>query len=229
MPRGRSMTTRPDARSAEVAVERLAQADRALAAAIDIADAAQLVATGKALREWASAVHAGKEHERQAAVFVLRAQRNAGERIAEAQARGEVARPGDAGRAKVAGVDFGKAELAELGVTRDESSDWQRLADAYPTDADLKEAAEQMPRPSLAGALRSRSKAMPTKRRRPDRLVLRDLLDAAHEVYQIPGAELRAVARQQDAAELRSVAAVLTSVADVIETVDRPAPLRAVK
>lgn len=134
----------------EMAVERLAQADRALAEAIEVADAVELVATGKALREWATAVHAGEEHQRQSSVFVLRAMRNAGQRIAEAQERGEVASPGD--RANVSDADI--STLADLGVTRNESSEWQRLAATYPSDIALKEAAEGMERPTVAGALR---------------------------------------------------------------------------
>jgi hypothetical protein len=118
-----------------------------------VADAVHLVGTAKALREWATAVHAGKDHERQAAVFVLRAVRNAGERIAEAQARGEVATQGRL--ANVADADISSpATLAEIGVTRDESSEWKRLAAQYPTDEALAEAAECLPVPSLSGAFR---------------------------------------------------------------------------
>lgn len=136
---------------AETAIARLAQADRALAEAIEVADAVSLVGTAKALAEWASAVKAGKDHERQSAVFVLRAIRNAGERIAQAQARGEVAMPG---HPNVGNGDISPATLAEIGVTRDESSEWKRLAAQYPTDEALAEAAEALPTPSLAGAFR---------------------------------------------------------------------------
>lgn len=166
------MAAHPPLDPAETAIARLAQADRALAEAIEVADAVHLVSTAKALREWATAVHAGRDHERQAAVFVLRAVRNAGERIAAAQARGEVAGPGDFGRGR--GIDVGSvdiyrprdahfnnpaasgrpATLAEIGVTRDESSEWKRLAAEYPTDEDLAEAAEALERPTLSGALR---------------------------------------------------------------------------
>lgn len=153
---------RPAADPAETAIARLAQADRALAEAIEVADAVHLVGTAKALREWATAVHAGKDHERQAAVFVLRAVRNAGERIAEAQARGEVATQGAGYRPTGANAGDGVADadtippatLAEIGVTRDESSEWKRLAAQYPTDDALAEAAEALPSPSLSGALR---------------------------------------------------------------------------
>jgi len=145
---------RPEPDPAETAIARLAQADRALAEAIEVADAVKLVGTAKALREWASAVHAGKDHERQAAVFVLRAVRNAGERLAAAQERGDLATRGE-GRANVAHADIsGPATLAEIGVTRDESSEWKRLAALYPTDEALGEAAKAMPAPSLSGALR---------------------------------------------------------------------------
>ena len=118
---------RPAQDPAEMAIARLAQADRALAEAIEVADAVKLVGTAKALREWASAVHAGKDHERQAAVFVLRAVRNAGERLAEAQASGRLASQGTGRPVSVADDDTSTpATLAEIGVTRDESSEWKR-------------------------------------------------------------------------------------------------------
>lgn len=138
----------------ETAIARLAQADRALAEAIEVADAVGLVQSAKMLDSWASAVHAGKDHERQAAVFVLRAIRNAGERIAAAQARGDVATQARHPGSVVDGDTASPATLAEIGVTRDESSDWKRLAEQYPTDDELRAAAESMERPSLAGALR---------------------------------------------------------------------------
>ena len=145
---------RPMPDAAETAIARLAQADRALAEAIDAAGAVTLVATAKALNEWASAVKAGRDHERQAAVFVLRAIRNAGERIAEAQARGDLATQARHPGSVAADDTAPPATLAEIGVTRDESSEWKRLAAQYPTDEALTEAAEALPTPSLAGALR---------------------------------------------------------------------------
>lgn len=216
---------------AEVAVARLAQADRALTEAIEVADAVGLVATGKALKEWATAVHAGKDHERQAAVFVLRAMRNAGERIAEGQERGDVATPGLPPSQRDVAADDIPSTLADLGVTRDESSNWQRLAREYPTDDDLKDAAEAIDRPSLSAVLNTRGKRLPSKRRRLDRIVFRDLLEASREVSKLPNDVVRSVARQEDAAELRRLASLLNRVADLIETVDqRDEPrLRAVK
>jgi phage N-6-adenine-methyltransferase len=141
----------------DVAVARLAQADRAIAEAITATDAVKLVATAKALEEWARAVHAGEEHERQAAIFVLRAKRNAGDRIAEAQRRGEVA--GKGRPENVGGDDISApAKLSDIGVTRDESSEWKKLASEWSDDA-LTAAAEEMARPSLAG-IQSRSPGM---------------------------------------------------------------------
>lgn len=137
----------------EVAVARLEQADRAIAEAIAATDAVRLVGTAKALEEWARAVHAGKEHEKHAAVFVLRAMRNAGQRIAEAQARGEIARQGQSEpfQSHVADDDVRTpATLADVGVTRDQSSEWKKLASEWTDDA-LTAAAEEMERPSLAG------------------------------------------------------------------------------
>jgi ParB family chromosome partitioning protein len=143
---------RPAQDPAETAIARLAQADRALAEAIEVADAVHLVGTAKALKEWATAVHAGKDHERQAAVFVLRAVRNAGERIAAAQARGEVATQGHH-PGSITDAETAPATLAEIGVTHNESSEWKRLAAEYPTDEALAEAAETLERPTLSGAL----------------------------------------------------------------------------
>ena len=134
------------------AIERLSQADRALAEAIDVAGSIRLVADATALARWAQAVRAGLEHERQAAIFVLRAKRNAGQRIAEAQERGEVATRADgtAIRDHVGDDDKVPATLAEIGVTRDQSSEWKRLASEW-TDDELVAAASEMERPSLAG------------------------------------------------------------------------------
>lgn len=132
-----------------MAVARLAQADRALAEAIEVADAVKVVRGGKGLREWMAAVGAGREHERQASVFVLRAMRNAGERLSEAQLH-----PGGRPSENPSEATTGLPTLADLGVSRDESSDWQRLAEAYPTDDALQAATEGMDHPSLAGALR---------------------------------------------------------------------------
>lgn len=138
----------------------LARAESALAEAITATDAVRLVATAKALDEWARAVRAGEDHERQAAVFVLRAKRNAGQRIAEAQARGEVARPGASvkGLPNVGGDDIRGVTLPQLGVSRDESSEWKKLAAEWTDDA-LTAAAGEMERPSLAG-IQQRSPGM---------------------------------------------------------------------
>lgn len=133
------------------AIERIAMADRAIAEAITATEAVRLVATAAALKEWARAVDAGQEHERQAAVFVLRAKRNAGARIAEAQARGEVARPGEplSQMSRTTTSDL-PATLSDIGVTRDQSSEWKRLAAEW-SDEELTAAAGEMERPSLAG------------------------------------------------------------------------------
>lgn len=137
----------------------LARADSALAEAITATSAVRLVATAKALDEWARAVRAGEDHQRQAAVFVLRAKRNAGQRLAEAQAKGEVATR-DTGRPVSVGADdtSAPATLDEIGVTRDESSEWKRLASEWSDEA-LTAAATEMERPSLAG-IQQRSPGM---------------------------------------------------------------------
>jgi MoxR-like ATPase len=72
----------------------LGLADRAATEAITATEAVKLVATAQALAEWVRAAKAGEDHERRAAVFVLRAKRIAGQRLAEAQARGEIATQG---------------------------------------------------------------------------------------------------------------------------------------
>ena len=135
---------------AENAIARIAQADRALAEAVDIADAVALVQHGKILKGWAEAVNAGKDHERTAGVFVLRAMRNAGERIPEAQARGDLASIGQYSRDM---NDDHISTLSDIGISGHESSEWQKLAKKYPTDASLREAMDGVERPSLAGAL----------------------------------------------------------------------------
>lgn len=144
--------------NAETTIALLAQADRAIAEATNVADAVRLAHDGKAMREWASAVHAGQDTERTVGVFVLRAMRNAGQRIAEAQERGEVARPADGVRfsALVADDDKLPATLMDIGVTRDESSDWKRLAQNF-TDDEVRDLAGQMRRPSLAALMTSDS------------------------------------------------------------------------
>lgn len=138
---------------AVTALVRLGEADRALAAAVDLASAVPLVRQAKMVRDWAQAVDAGRRHKHQADVFVLRAMRNAGERIKAAQDRGELATPGDNQHTLVVGNGDNLSTLPALGVTRDESSEWKSLAEAY-TDPELAEVALDMERPSLAGALR---------------------------------------------------------------------------
>lgn len=143
-------------------LELIDRADRAIAEAIEVADAVRLVATARALDEWARAVRAGEEHQRKAAVYVLRAKRNAGQRLAEAQAKGEVATQARGGGGNLSGVVDGDttppATLADIGVTRDQSSEWKRLASEW-TDEALTAAAEEMERPSLAG-IQARSPGM---------------------------------------------------------------------
>jgi hypothetical protein len=137
-----------------VAVARLAQADRAIASAIGAIDAVRLVRDAKRLEEDLRAIRAGEGTQRQAAVFVLRAKRNAGQRLAEAQARGEVATQARGGGGNLSGVGNGDttppATLADIGLTRDQSSEWKELAAEWSDEA-LTAAAEEMERPSLAG------------------------------------------------------------------------------
>lgn len=135
----------------------LTTADRAIAEAIAVADAASLVKAAKVAEEWVRAERAGREVERQAAVFVLRAKRNAGLRLAEARERGELASQGRPENVTDGNV-LPPATLAELGVTRRESSEWQALAAEWSDEA-LTAAAEEMERPSLAG-IQSRSPGM---------------------------------------------------------------------
>lgn len=135
----------------------LERADLALAEAITATDAVRLVATAKALDEWARAVRAGEDHERQAAVFVLRAKRNAGQRLAEAQAKGEVASRGYQRNIDTPDIPP-PARLADIGVTPDQSSEWKKLASEWSDEA-LTAAAGEMQRPSMAG-IQQRSPGM---------------------------------------------------------------------
>lgn len=152
----------------------LTTADRAIAEAIQVAEAASLVKAAKVAEEWVRAERAGRETERKAAVFVLRAKRNAGQRIAEAQERGELAAKG---RPENVGGDdiYPPATLAEIGVSRDESSEWKRLAAEW-TDEALTAAAEEMERPSLAG-IQARAPGMFTSDT-PEWYTPRHILDA---------------------------------------------------
>ncbi len=133
----------------EAALVQLSRADQALAAATSVLDALQLVKTAKAVETWVRAEREGAEHARMASVFVLRAKRNAGQRIGEAQGRGDLStqarHPGSVGA-----DDTAPATLPELGVSRDESSEWKRLASEW-SDDELTAAASEMERPSLAG------------------------------------------------------------------------------
>lgn len=159
----------------------LSQADRAIAEAIAVADAATLVKRAKVAEEWVKAERAGRETERQASVFVLRAKRNAGQRIAEAQGRGEVAAPGTFGRNHVQtseGSTSEPATLSDIGVTRDESSEWKKLAEEWSDDA-LTAAAEEMERPSLAG-IKARAPGMFTSDT-PEWYTPRHVVDAVIE------------------------------------------------
>lgn len=137
----------------------IARADAAIAEAITVTDAIELVQTTKALDEWARAVRGVEDHQHHTGVLLIRAKRNAGQRIAEAQERGEVARPGEPisqmSRTMTSELP---ATLAELGVSRNESSEWKRLASEW-TDEAIKAAAEEMQRPSLAG-IQQRSPGM---------------------------------------------------------------------
>lgn len=144
-----SLSVQPANRRPLGSLELIGRADRAIAEAIEVADAVRLVASARALEEWAKAVRAGVEHERQAAAFVVKAKRNAGERLAAAQARGEVATPGQP--RNVVGPDISSpATLAEIGITRDQSSEWKKLAAEWTPEA-LDAALEEMEKPSVAG------------------------------------------------------------------------------
>lgn len=131
------------------ALLQLDTADRALALATDAISAVQLVSRARQAEIEVRAVKAGEETQRKAAVFVLRAKRNAGARIAEAQERGEVAGQGRPENLTADEV-FPPATLADIGVTHNQSSEWKQLAEEW-TDEALTAAAEEMDRPSLAG------------------------------------------------------------------------------
>lgn len=113
----------------------LSKAERMLAEARSIADLRELRDFASSLRAWAQSRHLGVEAENTAAVFILRAERAAGQeliRMAEGGQRAVKGRfVGDQPRVKGRIAKGGGSDLptlAQLGISPTASANWQRLA-----------------------------------------------------------------------------------------------------
>lgn len=93
------------------------------------------------------------EAERQAAEIRIRAERKAGELLKEMKQTGQRQRPGD--NRKTSANTTSKSTLANLGITRDQSSKWQQLAD-IPAEEFEAEILKPGPVVSTEGLLNSR-------------------------------------------------------------------------
>ena len=111
--------------------------ERALVAlheSTDVRDVAEMRDWALAAESYARAVELGDEAERCARETRTRAARKAGELLRQMGARGERRKPsdslnrGNAGSPVVGGGDHGKPTLADLGISKDHASLWQRMA-----------------------------------------------------------------------------------------------------
>lgn len=116
----------------------LGQAEKALAECNTIEDAVDLVDMAQAARVLANKAKLGLAAENHAAVIKLRAQRRAGELLAEMSANGQ--RDAGSGGDRRSRSTDGTVKLDELGVSKNQSSRWQKLAKNF-TDDDLQERA----------------------------------------------------------------------------------------
>jgi hypothetical protein len=98
------------------------------------------------------------ENERRACEIRLRAERKAGQLLKQMTERGERARGGEAGRRESV-----LTTLADLGVSRDQSSNWQKLADV-PEDQ-FEVALKGLDKPTTSGILAAATKAPPRDER----------------------------------------------------------------
>lgn len=97
--------------------------------------AAHRVDEVKSIRDKAQALAAYAKQARDtqmvqwATEIKVRAERRAGEMLAQAKVRGELSTPQTSRRTDLVARDDKVATLSDLGITRDQSSRWQRLAD----------------------------------------------------------------------------------------------------
>jgi hypothetical protein len=127
------MTAALDTADNEGAVARLTQAQRMLAEARTLSDFHGLRDFASSLRSWAQSRHLGVEAENAAAVFILRAERAAGQELirmgGQRAVKGRFV--GDQPRVKGRIVKGGGSDLptlADLGISPTASANWQRLA-----------------------------------------------------------------------------------------------------
>jgi ParB family chromosome partitioning protein len=105
-------------------IARISEARRALAAASTLEDVMQIRDKAEALRVYVKAAAAGLEAANAAAEIKLRAERKAGEMLAAIEKRDG----GDAARARSQAATELPPSLDDLGLTKDQSSRWQREA-----------------------------------------------------------------------------------------------------
>jgi len=105
-------------------IARISEARRTLAAASTLEDVMQIRDQAEALRVYVKAAAAGLEAANAAAEIKLRAERKAGEMLAGMEMRDG----GDAARARSQAATELPPSLDDLGLTKDQSSRWQREA-----------------------------------------------------------------------------------------------------
>jgi phage N-6-adenine-methyltransferase len=89
----------------------------------DVGDARDLADRARAAQVWAQRARLGSEQVNLAAIAKLWAERRAGELLAMSRENGERAR---------SGKESDKPTLSTLGISKDESSEWQKLASIPP-------------------------------------------------------------------------------------------------
>lgn len=104
----------------------ISHASRMLAEAKSLEDVKSIRDLARAAEAWARSRHLGIEIENHGAEIRLRAERKGGEMLVASAESGERAR--SSVDVRYAGQESPPATLADLGITRDQSSDWQAVA-----------------------------------------------------------------------------------------------------
>lgn len=145
---------------------------------------------------WTRQRDLGREAEKSAITLRLRAERRIGELLREGRQRGEIA-----GRGNVAHDDITRRTLPALGITRDESAAYQKLAEAAPDEfeeilLDAGDAGEL----SRGGVIRRIEYRDPIERREVE-VERHDRAKPHHETEQFVGALDKASALADKASE----------------------------
>lgn len=148
---------------------------KAITLAVGIDEVRELRSKARALEVYAAQAQ-NVDAERKAAEIRLRAERRAGELLIEMKGSGQLQKQGDSGgnRKQTSGspTSAPAAKLADLGITRDQSSKWQQLA-AVPKEHFEKAVKSPGPAPSTEGIINShRIEKSPAPRIDPDALWL---------------------------------------------------------